>query len=230
MSAAASPLVFLLDCDNTLLDNDAIKGDVNHQLTDLLGAARTAIYWQLYEAVRHETGGVNYPLVLQRFAAICPDPGLLDRVSHIVFDYPFATRVYPAVPAVLDHLRALGNVAILSDGDDVYQAAKLEHSGLAAAVGGNVFITTHKEERLEEVMARWPAQCYVVVDDNPRILAAIKRYRPDRFVIVQVRQGHYAAEASGYSPAPDITYAAIGDITRLMPSDIQRALAASAGG
>jgi FMN phosphatase YigB (HAD superfamily) len=223
MSATASPLVFLLDCDNTLLDNDAIKRDVNHQLTDLLGAARTATFWQLYEAVRQETGVVNYPLVLQRFAAVFPDPGLLDRVRRIVFEYPFATRVYPAVPAVLGHLHALGNVAILSDGDAVYQAAKLERSGLAAAVNGNVLITTHKEERLDEVMARWPAQCYVVVDDNPRILAAIKRYRPERFVTVQVQQGHYAAEASGYSPAPDITYATIADVTRLTPEGIERA-------
>ena len=84
--------------------------------------------------------------------------------------------------AMLAHLRTLGLPVIVSDGDSVYQPLKIERSGLAAAVDGQVLVFIHKEAHLEEIMARWPSELYVMVHDKANILAETKRRFPDRFV------------------------------------------------
>ena len=217
-------LVFLLDCDNTLLDNDALKVDLDRQLGALLGVDLNARFWELYEAVRQDTETVNFPVVLERFAAICPDGALCERARAIIMDYPFAARLYPDTLATLDHLRAIGQPAILSDGDPVYQPLKIARSGLSAAVDGRVLVYIHKEDHLDEVMARWPATIYVAVDDKARILAALVARRPDRFVTVHVRQGHYGTDPTAYSPAPDLALDHIGDLRSLTTADFTRLL------
>lgn len=212
-------IVFLLDCDNTLLDNDALKADLDTRLGALLGAELNRRLWELYEQVRQETDVVNYPVVLDRFAAICPDSMLRDRVRSIVMDYPFASRLYPESRPTLEHLRAIGRPAILSDGDPIYQPLKIERSGLAGEVGGRVLVYIHKEEHLDEVMGRWPAPLYVAVDDKARILTALKRPHPSRFVTVHVLQGHYSTDPAPQLPAPDITLRSIGDLRRYHADD-----------
>jgi FMN phosphatase YigB (HAD superfamily) len=213
-------IVFLLDCDNTLFDNDALKADLDTQLGALLGVELNRRLWDLYEAVRRETGTVNYPVVLDRFAAICPDLAARDRVRSIIMDYPFASRVYPETPVTLDHLRAIGRPAILSDGDAIYQPLKIERSGLAAEVAGRVLVYIHKEEHLDEVMRRWPAALYVAVDDKAHILAAVKRLLPERFVTVHLLQGHYSADPVPQLPAPDLTLQSIGELRRYHADDL----------
>ena len=60
--SAASDLVFMLDVDNTLLDNDQAKQDMAAALERILGPADAARFWDLYEAVREETEVVDFPL------------------------------------------------------------------------------------------------------------------------------------------------------------------------
>ena len=228
MTAPDRSLVFLLDCDNTLLDNDALKADLDTRLGKLLGTELNTRFWDLYEEVRRDTDVVNYPVVLDRFAQHCPDIALYDQARAIIMDYPFAERLYPDTMAVLAHLRTIGIPAILSDGDPIYQPLKIERSGLAAAVEGRVLIYIHKEDHLDEVMERWPAPMYVPVDDKRRILAAIKRLHPARFVTVHVRQGHYAAEPVSYAPAPDLDLPGISDLLRYTSADFWRVAGQSA--
>ncbi len=214
--------VFMLDVDNTLLDNDAIKADYDRGLRALLGADLTARFWALYEDVRGETGTVDYPLTLERFRVACPDAALLARARALILDYPFATRVYPGALATLDHLRQIGVPAIVSDGDAVYQARKIAHSGLGAAVAERVLIYVHKEDHLATIMERWPSTLYVLVDDKARILAAAKARFPDRFVTVHVRQGHYGLEIARCDPPPDLSIAGIGDLRDYSVADLRR--------
>lgn len=216
------PIVFLLDCDNTLLDNDALKAYVDTTLTAALGAPLTARFWAIYEDVRLATDVVNYPATLERFATVCPDPALAARARAVVLDCPFPRFVYPETLAVLAHLRAIGHPAILSDGDAVYQPEKIARSGLAAAVDGRVLIYIHKEHHVPEVLAAWPASLYVAVDDKARILAELKRRDPARFVTVHVRQGHYGLDPTPFPPAPDLQLAAIGDLRRYAAADFWR--------
>ena len=51
----------------------------------------------------------------------------------------------------------MGTAVILSDGDVVFQPRKIERSGLFEAVGQHVLIYIHKEQELDDVERRYPA-------------------------------------------------------------------------
>ena len=222
---SSNPVVFLLDCDNTLLDNDTLKADLAAQLHALLGQRMSDRFWQDYEEVRHLTGVVDLPLTFERFAPSLPKAGLIRQVEALVMDYPFARRLYPDTLETLRYLSAIGLPTIVSDGDSVYQPRKIERSGLAEAVNWQVVIYAHKEDHLQEILERWPGRYYVIVDDKARILAAVKRLHPERFVTVQVMQGHYARATTQFAPPPDITIAHIGELCALGLSDFEHYLA-----
>ena len=215
----------MLDCDNTLLDNDALKADLADRLRVLLGPHRDSAFWRLYEDVRAETGTVDYPRTIERFGAVLGDETLLEAVRAVVMDYPFALRLYPDALATLAHLSTIGQPTIVSDGDQVYQPLKIARSGLAAAVEQRVLIYVHKEVHLDEIAVRWPAEFYVMVEDKAQILSATKARLPDRFVTIHVRQGHYGLEPVTSIPAPDLTIDRIGDLRSLTLDTMRRHLA-----
>lgn len=64
-------LGFLLDVDNTLLDNDALKEHLAAALRHTLGDAGAARFWPVYEEVRRERDVVDLPLTAQRYASEC---------------------------------------------------------------------------------------------------------------------------------------------------------------
>ncbi len=216
--SAPHDVVFLLDVDNTLLDNDHVQEDLREHLERDFGAASRDRYWEVFEALRGELGYADYLGALQRYRSDelsggMSDPRLLLMSSFLV-DYPFADRLYPGALEVIAHLRAWGPTVILSDGDVVFQPRKVQRSGLWQAVEGRVLIYIHKERMLDEIVQRYPARHYVMVDDKLRILAAVKKILHGRVTTVFPRQGHYALDphnASAYPPA-DLTIEHIGDL------------------
>ena len=211
---AAEDVVFLFDCDNTLLDNDHVQGDLRDHLEQEFGSEARDRYWAIFEQLRTELGYADYLGALQRYRiADVSDPRLLMMSSFLV-DYPFASRLYPGALEVLRYLKTLGLTVILSDGDVVFQPRKIQRSGLWSAVEGRVLIYIHKERMLDAVAALYPARRYVVVDDKLRILAAIKEIWGDRVMTIFPRQGHYALDAKNIStyPAADLTVERIGDL------------------
>jgi hypothetical protein len=107
-----------------------------------------------------------------------------------------------------------GQTVILSDGDVVFQPRKIERSGLFEAVEGHVLIYIHKEEALEDVQRRYPAQHYVLVDDKLRILTTVKKAWNSRVTTVFPRQGQYAYDRNIIAACPpaDLTVERIGDL------------------
>jgi FMN phosphatase YigB (HAD superfamily) len=212
-----SDLVCLFDVDNTLLDNDRVTADLKRFLEGEVGPDRSRHYWEIFEALRNELGYADYLGALQRYRHEYPrDPHVLHLSPYLV-DYPFANRLYPESLDVLDRLKGWAGVVILSDGDVVFQPRKVERSGLASAVDGNVLIYVHKERELDDVEARFPADHYVVVDDKLRILSAVKQVWGDRVTTVFPKQGHYAFDPvilATYPPA-DLTLERIGDLMRV---------------
>jgi len=208
------PVVFLLDVDNTLLDNDRIADDLREYLTRTFGAERQQRYWAIFEELRIQVGYADYLGTLQRYRIENPhDPHFLGA-SGFLIDYPFANRLYPGSLDALAHLGALGVTAILSDGDVVFQPRKVQRSGLFEAVEGRVLIYIHKELEKEDIERRLPAQHYVLIDDKIRILTAMKQAWGNRLTTVFPRQGHYALDASivAAHPPADITIDRIGDL------------------
>ncbi len=204
---------FLLDVDNTLLDNDAVIADLRRHLVDAFGAECDARYWEIFEQLRTELGYADYLGALQRYRIERPRERSVLGISLFLLHYPFAAasvsrraRRHPRIS------QARGRTAILSDGDVVFQPRKVERSGLWAAVEGEVLIYIHKEQMLDDVERRYPAKRYVMVDDKLRILTAMKNVWGERLTTVFVRQGHYASDPALVAeyPAADITIDAIG--------------------
>jgi FMN phosphatase YigB (HAD superfamily) len=207
-------VVFLLDVDNTLLDNDQIVTDLRNHLAREFGPDNGDRYWEIFEVLRGELGYADYLGALQHYRLEdLNDPRLLLMSSFLV-DYPFAPRLYPGALEVLTHLRTWGPTVILSDGDVVFQPRKIQRSGLWDAVQGRVLIYIHKEQMLDAVVRRYPAEHYVMVDDKLRILAAMKQFWGDRLTTVFPRQGHYALDPkNGMAyPQADITVERIGEL------------------
>ena len=214
-------VVFLLDVDNTLLDNDRIIADLRSHLEAAFGGASAARYWAAFEALRAELGYADYLGALQRYRSDTergnPDDEQLLLMSSFLIDYPFAERLYPRALEVVAHLGRVGPTVILSDGDVVFQPRKVQRSGLWDAVGGRVLIYVHKEQMLDEVQRQHPARHYVMVDDKQRLLAAMKAVLGDRLTTVFPRHGHYALDPVNVSryPAADVTIERIGDLVEV---------------
>src|SRR6202167_5439840 len=137
-SKSPSPVVFLLDVDNTLLDNDRVADDLRRHLTREVGADSQERYWAIFEEHRRELGYADYLGALQRYRVENPDDPRVLGISLFLLQYPFADRLFPGALDLVARLRARGPVAILSDGDVVFQPWKVERSGIWAAVGGDV--------------------------------------------------------------------------------------------
>ncbi len=207
-------VVFLLDVDNTLLDNDTVAADLRRHLNRQIGAARQRLYWRIFESLRRELGYADYLGAVQRYRARYPADQHFAQVSAFLIDYPFARRVYPRARRVLGLLRRLGRTVLFTDGDAVFQPLKTRASGLSRATGGRALVYVHKEKNLRDVERLYPARRYVLVDDKPRILKAVKRAWKDRVITVWPRQGHYAAGVSRGDWA-DVAVPRIGDLLRL---------------
>ena len=210
-------VAFLLDADNTLLDNDAAKHAIEAGIRALLPPGEDRRFWELYEEIRVENDYVDLPATAARFAAEHPQaPGA--AIAALLDTFPYAEQVYPGVLAVLAGLRRIGQVAILSDGDPVFQPRKIERAGLAAAVDA-VLVYAHKDRMLDDVLTRLPADRHVFVDDRAAILARIKGRLGSAAVTVHVRQGHFADDprAPGDAP-PDHVIAKIADLGPLAPT------------
>lgn len=211
---AESRLVFLFDVDNTLLDNDRVTADLKRHLEQQVGPERQQRYWDIFEQLRSELGYADYLGALQRYRVENPrDPGVL-TVSRFLVDYPFATRLYPGSLDVIQHVKQWGTAVVLSDGDVVFQPLKVVRSGIYDAVDGNVLIYIHKEQELDDVASRFPADHYVLIDDKLRILNAVKKIWGAKVTTVFPKQGHYAHDPQTLAsfPPADISVERIGDL------------------
>jgi len=215
--------VFLLDVDNTLLDNDRFGADLGERLEQAFGAAERQRYWAIFGQKRDQLGLADYLGSLQEFRSGLDDHPALLAMSEFLLEYPFATRLFARALDAVAHLSTLGCTAVLSDGDIVYQPRKIQRSGIWDAVAGRVMIYLHKERVLDHVQQRYPAAHYVMVDDKPNLLAAMKSTLKDKLTTVFVRQGHYAfaAESESAHPAPDMTIERIADLINHTLSDFQ---------
>jgi FMN phosphatase YigB (HAD superfamily) len=210
-------IVFLFDCDNTLLDNDRVQDDLRIHLEREFGAQSRDRYWAIFEQLRSELGYADYLGALQRYRLGAMNDTRLLKMSSFLVDYPFASRLYPLALDTIAHCRQFGPTVILSDGDVVFQPRKIQRAGLWDAVEGRVLIYIHKEAMLDQMQERFPARHYVMIDDKLRILAAMKEVMRERLTTVFPRQGHYALDPinlATYSPA-DIQVDRIGDLVEL---------------
>jgi hypothetical protein len=225
---SAEHVVFLFDVDNTLVDNDHIVADMKSNLALDIGEDQQAQYWEYFEQLRTELGYADYLGALQRYRINHPRDFKIIAVSYFLMNYPFANRLFPCSLDVIEQYKQYGETTILSDGDMIFQPLKVERSGLRQAVDEKVMIYIHKEQELDDVKARYPADHYVLIDDKVRILDAVKKIWGAQVTTVFPRQGHYAADRTDVAKymTPDVT---VDRIDQLRDYDLARLRAATKG-
>jgi hypothetical protein len=207
-------LTFLVDVDNTLLDNDRLKTDLSSQIEGIIGSDNARRFWQIYEDVRRDDQYVDYPDTVDRFAEEHPSlPN--DELRAAVMNVDFNSYLYPGAAEALDYFNKIGEAVVVSDGDPVYQREKIERSGIAERVGDRYVLTVHKQNELEGVFQLYPADHYAIVDDKSSIFVDV-RHRYPAITTVLVLQGKYAHP--DVEPRPDIVLPRIADATHV-PKD-----------
>ena len=217
-------VVFLVDVDDTLLDNDRFRDDVEAHLAASYGESARDAYWTIQERRFAELGYRDYLGAVQEWwLGEGMDPALLGVAGYLL-DYPYAERLYVGALEALAHLRAAGPTVVVTDGDAVFQPRKIERAGIRDVVDPDVLVYVHKEEKLDDVERRYPAERYVLADDKLRILSAAKRHWGERVTTVLPRQGQFAndPEIAEAHPAADVTVEHIADLLDLDPSELGR--------
>jgi FMN phosphatase YigB (HAD superfamily) len=214
-------VTFLFDVDNTLIDNDRAKEALSARIAALLGEVGERRFWEQYEEVRRDHGLVNIPLILARFGdELEADPSFDDEerrrlrfaLADIVMGFPYAEYLYPGAMNAVRKARTVGPVAVLSEGDATFQPHKIWRTGLDPVVDGNVLVFDRKLDHLNEMTAAFPADHYVLVEDKPDILTAVKRALGDRVTTILVRQGKYGQVPLSDEAPPDLVFDSISDL------------------
>jgi FMN phosphatase YigB (HAD superfamily) len=231
-TASTERIAFLVDVDNTLLDNDAAKDAIDQRMRAAAGDAEADRFWAAYERVRREQGHVSAPEALAEWLDSQPhDPdSAAARARHValaeaMMGVPYRDFVFPGAHEALATLRAAGRVAILTEGDPAFQATKVARSGLAESVEGYVFVCPDKSAYLREVNAIFPGDRVVLVEDKARNIARAREVFAGLgvpFAGIYVRQGHYATETG--DGGAELAVDTIADLARMSPAEIVAAV------
>jgi FMN phosphatase YigB (HAD superfamily) len=195
-------IVFLFEVDNTLLDHEHVVADLMGYLEREIGPERQQRYLMYFEQLRSELGYADYLAALPRYRLEYPRDSHILAVSHYLIDYPFANRLLPNSLDVVEHARRFGEPVIVSDGDAVFQPLEIRRSGQMDTFDSRILIYLHKERELDDVLERYPADHYILIDDKVRILAAVKWAWNSRVTTVFPRQGHYAMDQEEVAKYP----------------------------
>ena len=234
----AQRITTFFDVDNTLLENERAKHDLWAQFAAHLGPDGAERFDAIYEQVRQEMGLVSLPLVLEALDTAAANEATRSAAQRrerrfafadLLMGFPYGDYLYPGAIDAVRHARAAGQVAILSEGDEVFQPHKIWRTGLYQEVAGAVIIFRHKLEHLRELVAAYPADHYLLVEDKPDILQVVKRTLGDGVTTVFVRQGKYAAAQVEDGPAPDIELGSIAEFTGIDLARLARGLTHAAG-
>ena len=207
-------LVFMIDLDNTLLDNDGVKTDIKARMREILGPRMDARFWELYEIVRKDLEVIDFYDQFRRLRIEFPDErARIDQAADAIAAWEFSSRMYPRALETIQHLKTMGMPIVVSDGDPVFQPTKIWKCGVTQAVDGRVLIFVHKEKYLPAVETQFPAEHFVLIDDKPGILMRSKAALGDRLITVHVLQGKYATDPKyAVDYKPDIVAPTISDL------------------
>jgi FMN phosphatase YigB (HAD superfamily) len=214
-------LVFLIDLDNTLLDNDGVKEDMKATLLGVLGERLSDEFWAIYEEVRKDIDVIDFYETFRRLGERNPaDAETVERGLDALMEWDFCPRLYPRAIETVEHLKTMGTPVVVSDGDAVFQPSKIHQCGVTAAAEGRVLIFVHKEKYLPSVRARFKAEHYVLIDDKPGILMRSKAALGDKLTTVHVLQGKYALDPKhAVDYKPDIVIERISDLLKCGKDD-----------
>lgn len=213
------PLVFFVDVDNTLLDNDRIKTEIKQSLIKVLGHGEANQFWKQHDEFRVKKSLVDFPKIIEKYCSEKHTDSCDIKLKNIFFIIDFKMAMYPTAVATLKHLKSLGKVAIFTEGDMAYQRRKIEQLGLKKIVD-KIYLYLHKSDHIDELLARWIGYTKVFVDDRSTKLIKIKKQHPDTR-IVEVCQGHYSDKDHVAHKKLDMTIESIEDLLQKTKEDFK---------
>jgi FMN phosphatase YigB (HAD superfamily) len=213
----------MIDLDNTILDNDGVKTDLQARMLEILGPEMAGRFWELYEAVRKDIDIIDFYETFRRLREEFPDRAeTVDSATDALMQWDFCSRVYVNALETIHHLKQFGLPIVVSDGDPVFQPSKIHQCGVTEMVDGRVLIFVHKEKYLPSVQARFKAEHYVLIDDKPGILMRSKAALGDRLTTVHVLQGKYALDPKhAVDYKPDIVVKNFSDLLKYGPDSFR---------
>lgn len=195
--------LFCVDFDETLFRTDRLKADLAKAIEAQFSPEVAEQYQAAYEATRGR-GGISIPLVLAELRSQKSMPARdFTKLADLFHTFPYQQYVYEGAEAALMHLKTLGTVIILSDGDELFQTKKIYATSLAHMVD-HVVVVPNKVEYFMQLQGFYPADTYVFIDDKARVLDSVHQYFGTKAKTVHVRQGQYASVDPAERPSRTI--------------------------
>jgi len=211
-------ILFFIDVDNTLLDNDHIKEEIKKSLTRVLGEDEANHFWHHHDDFRENKKLVDFPNIIHEYCAEKHKDTCDLTLSRIFRNIEFGHALYPKAIEVLKYLKTLGRIVIFTEGDSVYQKRKIEQSDLASFVD-EIALYEHKLEHFRELTKKYEKYKIAVIEDKSDTLLKIKQQFPTIFTI-EVCQGHYATTDHKEHSKLDMTINSISDLMNLKAKDL----------
>jgi len=213
-------VVFFIDVDNTLLDNDHIKEEIKKSLIRVLGRDEANHFWHHHDDFREYKKLVDFPNIIYQYCAEKHKDTCDLTLSRIFGNIEFSHALYPRATEVLKYLKTLGKVVIFTEGDSVYQERKVEQSGLGKDVD-EVLLYEHKLEHIGELIKKFEGYTIIFIEDRPDTLQKIKNQFPKVFTI-EVCQGHYGNEDHKIHSSLDLTINSISELLHFSESNLKQ--------
>lgn len=207
---------FLIDVDNTLINNDLVKTEIWDALVSILGLTEAKHFWRHHDLYRKKKNVVDFPTIIQEYCSELDEAQCDIRVRRIFDTIDFIQALYPSALDVIDHLQLFGSVYVFTEGDAYYQKRKIIQSGIVCHLIDNshILLYEHKLKHLSELSKQFIDSHIVYIDDKDTHLQTAKHLLPQITTVV-VCQGHYASETCTIDHQADLV---IGSIDELLTS------------
>jgi len=113
-------LVFFVDVDNTLFNNDLVKERIKEALISALGEKEAVHFWKHHNEFRAYQKLMDFPAITRTYYKEKHRDTCEFTISKIFKEIKFSKALYPKVFEVLDYLKIFGKTFIFSEGDEVF--------------------------------------------------------------------------------------------------------------
>lgn len=194
------PTVFIFDIDNTLINTDELKRYVGDKLVpEMFDKEMVKIFWDRYEETRKKLGFVSIPDFSDSFAEAVKVPEFAGSVRKMFYSLQFDRFVYGEVSELMDYIKEKGEIAIVSEGDLVYQPMKIKNLDFIKNID-EVFVFENKNANIEKIVNIYSGWRKIVVDDKLSELEPFKKLDPSA-ITVHIKQGIYGnISRPGFAP------------------------------
>lgn len=207
------PLVFFVDIDNILLDTDRIKTEIKQALIKVLGHGEANHFWKQHDGLSTNQRLVDFPRIIEDYCKEKHSDSCDIKLKNIFFIIDFKTALYPTAIATLKHLKTLGKVAVVTEGDILYQRRKVEQLGLKKVVD-KIYLYMHKSDHMNELFAKWDGYIKIIINVQSAKCIKIKKQYPNTRII-EMCPGHYSDKDHITHQRMDMTIESIADLLEM---------------